>query len=105
MGNCDELAIGTRVGDYQVLGRLVGRGPAQSYEAIHVMLPRRVAIKVMPADDARSGGAGLLREACIVESINHPGVPRLFECGVMADRRAWIAFELLSGESLARIGA
>jgi serine/threonine protein kinase len=106
MGNSsDDLAIGTRVGDYQILGRLVGRGPALAYEAIHVMLPRRVALKVMPAYDVRASGAGLLREACIVESIEHPGVPRLYECGVLPDRRAWIAFELVAGESLARVGA
>ena len=103
MGNSsDDLAIGTRVGDYQILGRLVGRGPALAYEAIHVMLPRRVVLKVMPAYDVRASGAGLLREACIVESIEHPGVPRLYECGVLPDRRAWIAFELVAGESLAR---
>jgi serine/threonine protein kinase len=43
----------------------------------------------------------LVREACIIEALDHPGIPRVYECGVLADGRPWIATELIEGMSLA----
>jgi len=41
-----------------------------------------------------------MREACILEAVRHPGLPRVFEIGV-ADGLPWIADELVQGEPLA----
>jgi serine/threonine protein kinase len=41
-----------------------------------------------------------MREACILEALRHPGVPRVFEIGV-ADGLPWIADELVTGVPLA----
>ncbi|HET7505858.1 MAG TPA: protein kinase [Kofleriaceae bacterium] len=46
----------------------------------------------------------LMREACILESLRHVGVPRVFECGVL-DRRPWIATEFIDGVSVERAAA
>ena len=73
------------------------------YRATHLVLPRRVAIKVMPAiaSYTRSLGAQLLKEACLLEALDHPGVARIYECGVMPDKRPWVATELVEGPTLA----
>jgi eukaryotic-like serine/threonine-protein kinase len=98
-----DFAPGSRIGEYLVEHVLATRGTGHIYQAIHRVLPRRVTIKVMPATQAatRALALELLREACIVEALDHPGIPRVYECGVLADRRPWIATELVAGTTLA----
>lgn len=98
-----DLRPGARVGDYRIESTLAARGTGVVYRATHLVLPRRVAIKVMPAmvSWTRELATQLLREACILEAIDHPGVARVYECGVMADKRPWVASELVEGVTLA----
>jgi serine/threonine-protein kinase len=100
-----DFTPGTRVGEYIVAGRLATRGTGHVYEATHVVLPRRVIIKVMPAAQewVMEIALELLREACVIDALDHPGIPRVYECGTLADRRPWIATELVEGPSLATI--
>src|SRR5678816_1580451 len=42
----------------------------------------------------------VLREACLLEALSHPGIPRVFECGILPDRRPWAAFERIDGATL-----
>jgi serine/threonine protein kinase len=95
------LRAGDRVGEYIVEAQVAGRGTGLAYEAIHVVLPRRVTIKVRPAHQwAKSIAHDLLREACIIDALDHPGIPRLYECGMLPDHRPWTATELVDGTSL-----
>jgi serine/threonine-protein kinase len=41
-----------------------------------------------------------LREACILEAIAHPGIPIVYETGLLEDRRPWLAFEASHGPTL-----
>jgi len=102
-----DLAAGSRIGEYVIDARLASRGTGHLYRATHVVLPRRAAIKVMPAADhwVRAIALELLREACIIEALDHPGIPRLYECGTLADRRPWIASEVADGETIESIAA
>jgi serine/threonine-protein kinase len=43
----------------------------------------------------------MMREASILASVSHPGLPRFYECGMLLDGRPWIAMELIAGRSLA----
>src|SRR6185503_1405273 len=43
----------------------------------------------------------MMREATILASVCHPGIPRFFECGMLDDGRPWIAMELVEGSPLA----
>lgn len=72
------------------------------YLGRHVVLPRQAAIKVMHAGDAyiKSVAVHMLREACLVEALTHPGIPRVYECGMLPDKRPWTAFEHIDGESV-----
>src|SRR6185295_13211488 len=68
----------------------------------HLVLPRRAILKVVHAAFAQVKPfvVQTLREACIMEAIAHPGVPVVYESGVLRDRRPWFAFELISGSTL-----
>ena len=100
-----DLAIGARVGGYQLRRRLPGRGAGHLFEASHVVLPRRALVAVLPAVDelTRDLVHHGLRVACMVDSLDHPGIPRVFECGMLEGRRPWVAAELVEGRSLASV--
>ncbi|MBA3817479.1 MAG: serine/threonine protein kinase [Deltaproteobacteria bacterium] len=73
------------------------------YEAVHTVLPRRAAIKVMHKELRRQPGMAtrMVQEASILEECRHPGIVRVFECNVLPDHRPWIAMEMVDGETLA----
>ncbi|MBA3394968.1 MAG: protein kinase [Deltaproteobacteria bacterium] len=71
------------------------------YLASHVVLPRKVWLKTTHGGGASDMAVQMLREACLLDALSHPAIPRVFECGVRADRRPWAAFERVEGESLA----
>jgi serine/threonine protein kinase len=87
----------TRIGDYEVDD--FGAPGAVRYRATHVVLPRRAVIEVFDSGEARSKAIKLMRQACVLEALHHPGVPRVYECGLL-DGRPWVAFERIEGVSL-----
>jgi eukaryotic-like serine/threonine-protein kinase len=90
---------GERIGNYRVERRVAGGGGRERFEAVHCVLPRRALIQV-----ASPGAAlQLMREACFLEALDHPGIVRVFESGLLAVKRPWLATELVEGFSLARI--
>ena len=92
-----------RVGNYEIEHTL-GAG---LFEASHVVLPRRALIKTVPEalGWVRSLRLAVLREACILEALSHPGVARVYEAGKLDDGRPWFAFEDVDGITLAEAGA
>jgi hypothetical protein len=100
-----DLVAGTRVGEFVIEEILGTRGTGHVYRATHLVLPRRATIHVLPAADGpvRNVALDLLREACIVDAVDHPGMPRIFECGMLSDRRPWIASELIEGVTVANL--
>jgi serine/threonine protein kinase len=97
----DRFAPGARIGDYVVEREVAYGSTAIIYLATHVVLPRQARIKVSHPGP-RAAAVQLLREACILEALSHPGVPRVYECGVLVDRRPWISIERLSGAAFDR---
>jgi serine/threonine protein kinase len=100
----DRVPEGTRIGDYIIERELRSEGTGLVYLTKHVVLPRRAAVKVMHGDQGylKQMAVHMLREACLVEALSHPGIPRVYECGVLPDRRPWTAFEYVEGEGLDR---
>jgi serine/threonine protein kinase len=98
--NIAAVQPGARIGDYIVRGELRREDIGIVYEAVHLVLPRQAAIKVCDAF-TKSIAVQMLREACILEALAHPAAPRVFECGVLPDRRPWVATELVDGSTLA----
>jgi serine/threonine protein kinase len=99
----EELGPERVVGSYRLV-REIGRGGMGTvYEARHIVLPRRVALKVMHAELRRQPGMAtrVVQEAAILEEVRHPGIVRVFDCNLLRDHRPWIAMELVEGETLA----
>src|SRR3954468_8394335 len=91
-----------RIGNYRVEHELGPTGSGVLLQARHQVLPRRAIIKVVHAAFAGESPylVQTLREACILEAISHPGVPIVYESGVLKDRRPWFAFEAIGGPTL-----
>jgi len=101
--NLVELYPGSIVGSYRLI-REIGRGGMSTvYEAVHGVLPRRAAIKIMHAELRRQSGMAtrMMQEASILEEVRHPGIVRIYECDILKDGRPWIAMELVDGDTLA----
>ncbi len=97
-----ELGHDSVVGSYRLVKEIGRGGMGAVYEAVHTVLPRRAAIKVMHAELRRQPGMAtrMVQEAAILEEVRHPGVVRVYECNLLPDRRPWIAMELVDGETL-----
>jgi serine/threonine protein kinase len=97
----DRFAPGARIGDYVVDREIAYEAAAIVYLATHVVLPRQSHVKVSHPG-SRPAAIQLLREACILEALSHPGAPRVHECGVLPDRRPWSSIERLPGVAFDR---
>jgi len=84
-----------RIGDYIIEHAL----DAHTFLATHVVLPRRARLTIAPRELAMVA----LREACLLEALHHAGAPRVYECGLLADRRPWLAVELVDGDAIDRL--
>jgi serine/threonine protein kinase len=94
----------TRVGPYRIK-RLIGRGGMGNvYEAVHEMLDRPVALKLLMGPSALDHQflARFRREALAIGRLNHPNVVRPMDAGI-SDGYRFLAMELLSGTDLGRI--
>ena len=92
-----NIESGARVGDYTIDRESSREESGVVYQATHLLLPRKAHIKV--ARD-RALAKQLLREACLLEALQHAGIPRIYECGMLGDRRPWVAFQRIDGGSL-----
>jgi serine/threonine-protein kinase len=91
-----------RIGNYRVEHQLGPTGSGVLLQVRHQVLPRRAIVKVVHAAFAGVSPyvVQTLREACILEAIGHPGVPVVYESGLLRDRRPWFAFEVIGGPTL-----
>ena len=96
-----------RIGLYTIERELATDTTGISYRAVHQVLPRRAVLKVMhaasiyPPSIKQPLAVHVLREACILEALHHPGVIRLYESGMLPDRRPWFAREHVVGATVA----
>jgi Tol biopolymer transport system component len=95
------LAIGDRLGPYEITAPLGAGGMGEVYRALDERLRRHVAIKVLPA---RFGGdPEMLRrfqqEARAAGALNHPNVLAVYDVGAEGDV-PYVVSELLEGATL-----
>ncbi len=92
---------GARVGPY-VIESLVGTGGfAMVFRARDTRLGRHVAIKVVD-DEAGALEAQLVGEARSLARLSHPNIVGVFDVGVTADDRVWVAMEFIDGVTIDR---
>lgn len=97
-----RFGAGARIGDYRVEHELAVEETSVVYVATHVVLPRQAHLKVTHPG-ARTAAVQVLREACILEALSHAGIPRIHECGVLAESRPWTATERMTGATLKQL--
>jgi serine/threonine-protein kinase len=94
-----SLLPGTR---YRVIRKIGNGAMGAVYEAEHVDLGRRVALKVLAAEHATSPeyAARFRREARALSRLSNPNLVTLHDFGQTSDGRLFCAMELLEGETL-----
>jgi tRNA A-37 threonylcarbamoyl transferase component Bud32 len=100
------VQIGDVLGGKYRLDRLIGDGGMGTvYEAEHVLLGVRVAVKVLHSDLARRPGLGerFLQEARVAAQIRSPYVVQVTDVDKTPDGIAYLVMELLDGEPLATL--
>lgn len=88
---------------YRIVAAIGEGGMSSIYEAEHLGLDRRVAIKVLHpalADDPEAI-ARLRHEAKVVSAIGHPNICEVFDMGRTQEGSPYLVMELLVGQSLA----
>src|SRR5262245_8636819 len=86
------LAVGTRLGPYQIDGKLGEGGMGAVFRSVDTRLGRAVAIKI--AHERFS--ARFEREARAISALNHPNICTLYDVGPN-----YLVMELIEGETLA----
>lgn len=90
-------------GRYRVIARIGEGATSAVFEAEHVRLGRRVAVKVLHPVHAqrREAALRLEHEARIVGSIGHPSICAIHDVGWLEDGSPYLVMERLYGETLA----
>src|SRR5689334_9243254 len=85
------LALGTRLGPYEILEKIGAGGMGEVYRATDTRLQREVAVKVC----AQQFSDRFEREARAVAALNHPSICTLHDIGPN-----YLVMELVDGETL-----
>ena len=97
-----DALVGKRVDKYEIV-RVIGRGGMGTvYEALNTTIGKRVAMKFVDAETARSKDsvARFQREAEAASAVESAHIVEIFDSGVGDDGIPYIVMELLRGEDL-----
>jgi eukaryotic-like serine/threonine-protein kinase len=97
-----DMLPGTR---YRIVRRLSEGAGGEVFEAMHLDLSRRAAVKVLPKERSTSedDAARFRTEACALSRLAHAGLTRLYDYGSTTDGRLYFAMEYLEGETVERL--
>ncbi len=99
----DDPRVGTLIQDrYRIIRRLAEGGMGVVYEAEHVLIQKRVAVKCLHAEYARQGMvvARFLREATMATSIGNEHIIEVTDMGTLPDGTYFMVLEFLEGRDL-----
>lgn len=95
--------LGETIGNFKIVRRLGRGGMGEVWLAEQQNLGTKVAVKVLldvfPADS--EDVQRFFNEARAVSVIQHAGITKIFDSGLLPDGRAYMVMEFLDGESLA----
>src|ERR1700736_6482694 len=100
------IAVGTRLGPYEVLSPLGAGGMGEVWKARDTRLERTVAVKVLPTATASDPERRrrFEQEARSASALNHPNILTVYDIGE-SDGTIYIAMELVEGKTLRELVA
>ncbi|MBT8492445.1 MAG: protein kinase [Deltaproteobacteria bacterium] len=98
-----QLPEGMTVGDYEITGVLGEGGMGTVYSAVHPLIGKKAAVKVISAGLCQDANAvnRFIQEARSVNHIGHPNIVDVFNFGRLDDGRSYFIMEWLQGQDLA----
>src|SRR6266851_8151630 len=95
------IALGTKLGSYEIRSKIGEGGMGEVYLAEDVQLHRKVALKVLPADVASNKDRmrRFNQEATAAAALNHPNIAHIYEIGE-SEGTHFIAMEFVEGQTL-----
>jgi tRNA A-37 threonylcarbamoyl transferase component Bud32 len=101
----DPLVGATLAARYQIVRRIGEGGMGAVYEAKHVVIGKRVAVKVLLEKFLTKSDfvARLLQEARLASSIGHENIVDVTDFGTTDDGRSFVVMEFLDGEALSQL--
>ena len=102
-GERGDKLVGQRFGSFQAVRELGRGGMGTVLLAEHVLIPKRVAVKVLHRHLAEDPEivARLLAEARAMSLVQHENVVTVFDLATTAEGRPYFVMEYLEGQSLA----
>jgi eukaryotic-like serine/threonine-protein kinase len=88
-----------KIGNYRLQLQLASDSKSTTFRGQHLVLPRRANIRLMNFGAEQERYVELLREACLLDALHHPGIVRVYESG-MHDGRPWFASEVVDAPAL-----
>jgi len=102
----DNKYLGTLLdGKYRIDSFISAGGMGSVYRALHVMLDKTVAVKVIKNELVTSDEivARFQREARAASNLNHPNIVSIYDLGQTPDGTLYIAMEFIDGPSLKQV--
>jgi len=99
----DDLPDGTRLGPYEIAGRLGAGGMGVVYRAVRAdgAFEKAVALKLVKRGmDTDEVLRRFRYERQILAGLDHPGIARLLDAGAAPDGRPYLVMEVADGEPL-----
>jgi eukaryotic-like serine/threonine-protein kinase len=102
LGSTEELAVGRRLGIYEIVARIGAGGMGDVYQARDTKLGRSVAIKILRLefDDDPERLSRFQREARLLASLNHPNIATIYGLEQSGETQ-YLVMELVPGKTLA----
>jgi Tol biopolymer transport system component len=101
-----QLPLGSRIGRYEITGKLGRGGMGHVYSAHDLELGRVVALKLLSGQTGSPGKTGsaerLIREAKAASALNHPNIVTVYEV-VRHGSDVALAMELVEGRSMREV--
>ena len=90
------------IGPYRVIRKVGEGGMGEVFEAVHETIARRVAVKVLRPEFARSSDAAarFINEARAVNIVEHPSIVQVSDYGHLPSGATYIVMEFLRGVTL-----
>jgi serine/threonine protein kinase len=89
------------IGDWHVVSTLGAGAFGAVYGAIHRVIGKRAAIKILKAVHGETASADrFVQEARAINQVDHPNVVDVFDFGLLKDGRPYMVMEHLEGEAM-----